>query len=217
MRAMVTRAFLGTLAVLATALTFACGGPPTQPAPLTDCTMLGVIVPSNLEVGETRRLSAFLEHCRPMYLPLDPGSVTWLSLDPAVASVSGDVITGTAQGAAILQGTFGHMTQQALVMVGATLVAPGPGVPARIRVYGCPSMTVNQRGAFGALAIMPDGTMSRVSSFVTWQSSNPRVAGASDIPAGTERTMDAFSEGSARITATYLGLSNALSVQVQQN
>jgi hypothetical protein len=200
------------------ALAAACGGDsPMQPAPLTDCAILGVIAPSNLGVGETRRLSAYLEHCRPMFLPLDPSSVTWTSLDSAIASLSGDTITGAGQGPAIVQATFGHMTQQALVLVGAALSPPGAGAPARIRIYGCPGMAANQRGAFGALAIMPDGTVSRVSSAVTWQSSNPRVAGVSEIAGGTDRSVDAFTAGSTTITATYQGVSGSLLVQVQAN
>jgi hypothetical protein len=63
--------------VLVTTAALACDGSsnPERPAPLKDCTILGLVVPANVEVGETRPLAACLEHCRPMYLPLDPDKV----------------------------------------------------------------------------------------------------------------------------------------------
>jgi hypothetical protein len=200
------------LAAISAAL--ACHKAPLQPDPLTECIILGVIVPPALERGETRRLSAFLEHCRPMYLPLDPGTVSWQSLDPGVASISGDVLTGVARGAAVIQGTYGNMTQQALVTV--DLAAPQPGAaPARLRAYGCPSMSVSQRGAFGVFAVMSDGTIANVSSAATWRSSNPPVAGLTGVTgAAADRAIDAFIGGAATVTAVYQGLSATVSVQV---
>jgi hypothetical protein len=206
-------------APLVIAVTLACGrsSSPAQPAPLTDCTILGVVVPSNLEVGETRRLTAYLEHCRPMYLPLDPAQVSWQSLDPAVASVSGDNLTAVARGPAIIQGTYGRMTQQALVIAGVNPPQPVPSSPVGFRIYGSPSMSVYQRAAFGGFAVMADGTVIRVSS-ASWQSSNPAIAGPAGQDGGSaERAVDAFSAGATRITATYQGVASALSVQVHQN
>jgi hypothetical protein len=206
-------------ALLVIAVTLACGRSfsPEQPAPLTDCTILGVVVPSNLEVGETRRLSAYLEHCRPMYLPLDPSQVSWQSLDPAVASVSGDNLTAAARGPAIIQGTYGRMTQQALVIAGTNPLQTAPSSPVRFRIYGSPSMSVYQRAVFGGFAVMADGTVIRVSS-ASWQSSNPAAAGLAGQDGGSaERAVDAFSAGATTISATYQGSASALSVQVHQN
>lgn len=180
--------------------------------------MLGVTVPHMLEVGQTVRLTAFLEHCRPMYLPLDSDRVTWQSLDLAVASVSADTVTALAQGAAVIQATFGHMTQQSLVIVGTNLPQPGISVPARFRLYGSPAMSVYQRGSFGAFAVMTDGTVTRVSSASAWRSSDPAVAGLSGTTGDVaDRAVDAFSVGAATITASYQGMSAALSIQVTQN
>lgn len=194
---------------------FACDEAPLQPDPLTDCAILGVIAPTTLAAGESRRLSAFLEHCRPMYFPLDSGQVNWQSLDPGVASISGDTLTAVARGAAVIQGTYGDMTQQALVMVDASMAQPGQGAPARVRVYGCPSMSVSQRGAFGAFAIMTDGSIGSVSSAAVWRSSDPSVAGLTGVTgAAGDRAVDAFAPGTATVTATYQGLSATIPVLV---
>jgi hypothetical protein len=197
--------------------TLACdrASSPEQPAPLTECTILGVIVPANLEVGDTRPLSAYLEHCRPMYLPLGSGQVSWQSLDPAVAVVSGDTVTAIARGPAVIQGAYGAMTQEALVIVGVNPSQP-PSAAARLRVYGAPSMTLYQRAAFSAFALTADGTVIRLTS-ASWQSSSPAVAGLTGIGGSAEQTLDAFRAGATRITATYQGISSALSVQVHQN
>jgi hypothetical protein len=193
----------------------ACEESPTQPAPLSDCTILGVVVPSSLRLGESRPLSAFLEHCRPMYLPLDSSRVAWQSLDPATALVVADTITGNAPGPAVVEGAYGNMTQQALVIVAANVPQPGPGTVPRLGIYGCPDMAVSQRGTFGAFAVMNDGTVTRVSAAATWQSSNPSVAGLSGVANDVnDRSVDAFAVGAARITATYQGMSATFSVQV---
>jgi hypothetical protein len=203
-------------AALALSATLACdkSGAPVQPEPLTDCTILGVAVPRTLEVGETRRLTAFLEHCRPMYFPLASDQVTWKSLDSGLASVSGDTLTAIAPGPAIVQCTFGEMTQQAVVVVHG--MPQQPGLPAPVlRMYGSPVMAVDQRAEFGAFVIGTNGTVTHVSSSAAWASSNLAVAAPAglwgDIPG---RAVDAFSQGRTRITASYQGMAAAMSVQV---
>jgi hypothetical protein len=196
------------------ALLLACDRSPTQPEPLTDCTILGTLVPAVLQVGETARMSAYLEHCRPMFLPLDSDRVGWQSLDPSVASVTTDTITAVARGVAVVQATFGRMTQQAAVVIGAN--GPQPPVPPRLRIYGCPEMSVLQRCTFGAFTVASDGAFSRVSTAATWRSSDPSVAG---ITVGTngDQGVDGFSPGTARITATYQGNTTSIGVQVHPN
>jgi hypothetical protein len=212
----VNAVLVGRLSVplVAVIAVFSCDKAPLQPEPLTDCIILGVIVPPTLEAGESRKISAFLEHCRPMYLPLDPSSVSWQSLDSGVASINGNTITAVTRGAAVIQGTYGNMTQQAVVSVGLP-ASPSGIVPTRLRVYGCPSMSVSQRGAFGAFAVMPDGTIANVSSAATWRSSDPSVVGVSGVTgAVADRALDAFTGGAATVTATYQGLSATVPVQV---
>jgi hypothetical protein len=202
-------------AALAVGVTLACGksDTPVQPEPLTDCTILGVVAPRTLEVGETRRLSAFLEHCRPMYFPLASDQVAWKSLDSGLASVSGDTLTAIAPGAAIVQCTFGEMTQQSVVVVQGT-TPQRPPAPV-MRMYGSPVMAVYQRAEFGVFVIGTNGTVTHVSSSAAWASSDPAVA----APAGLwgnipGRAIDAFSQGRTRVAASYQGMAAAMSVQV---
>jgi hypothetical protein len=202
--------------ILASILALACDDNPAQPEPLTDCSILGVIVPRTLDVGQTVRLSAFLEHCRPMFLPLDPAMVAWHSLDPAVATVNADSITGVARGPAVVQGTYGNMTQQALVIVGGNLPQPGTPGQMRLRIYGAPDMSLQQRAAFGAFAVLGDGTVARVSSAATWQSSSPSVAALSGVTGdGADRAVDALRAGAARITASYQGSLAEMLIEVR--
>ena len=200
-------------AALALGVTVACdkSSAPAQPGPLTDCAILGVMVPRTLDVGETRRLSAFLEHCRPMYFPLAPDQVTWTTLDSGLVSISGDMLKANAPGAAIVQGTFGAMTQQAVVVVSGTPLERPPV----LRMYGSPAMAVYQRAEFGAFVVGTNGTVTHVSSSAAWTSSAPGVAAAAaswgEIPG---RAIDAFTAGRTTIAARYQGMIATMPVEV---
>jgi len=188
---------------------------PAQPAPLTDCAIFDISGISSVAVGGTSRLDGFLEFCRPNYLPLSPESITWESLDPAIASINLGVVNGIAAGPAVIQGTYGRMSQQMLIMVQATSGPPDSPSPIRLRMYGSPTMRVLQRGRFGVFAVFDNGSVTRVSPSAVWTSSRPSVAGLSrltgDIP---DRAVDAFSAGSTQISATYQGLTATMTVEV---
>lgn len=188
---------------------------PAQPAPLSDCAIFEISGVSSVAVGGTSTLGGFLEFCRPNYLPLSPESITWESLDPAIASVNLGVVNGIAAGGAVIQGTYGGMSQQVLVTVQGAPGPPGSPSPIRLRMYGSPTMRVLQRGRFGVFAVLENGSITRVSPSAVWTSSRPSVAGFSgvtgDVP---DRAVDAFSAGSTRITATYQGLTATMTVEV---
>ena len=156
-----------------------------------------------------------------MFLPLPRESVVWQSLDPSIATVAGDMVTGVAPGPAVIQVTYGLMTQQTLSIVGGADVPPGSTVPLRLRMYGAPVMIESQQAKFGVFAEFADGTVSSVTSLAVWSSSRQAIAG---FPAatGTEwrpadtRPVDAYAAGSTRLTATYRGLTASLTVDVQQ-
>ena len=115
----------------------------------------------------------------------------------------------------MVQGAYGNMTQQALVIVGGNLPQPGP-VQMRLRIYGAPIMSVQQRAAFGAFAVLADGTVARVSAAATWQSSSPSVAALSGVTGdGADRAVDALRAGAARITASYQGSSAEMMIEVR--
>jgi hypothetical protein len=216
------RQLLGFVAGLLLIAALGCGSEaPTQPAPLTDCTTLGIVSVSSLSVGEGATLRAYQEGCRPMFLPLPRESVVWQSLDPSTATVAGDVVTGLAPGPAVIQATYGLMTQQTLVVVGGDDVPPGSAVPVRVRMYGAPVMVESQQARFGVFAEFADGTVSSVSSSAVWTSSRPAIAG---FPTATgsgwqhldTRPVDAYAVGTTRLTATYRGLTTSVTVDVQR-
>jgi hypothetical protein len=179
---------------------------------LSDCVIFGITGVSSIPVGGTGILSGYQESCQPMFLPLSADLITWTSMDPGIASVDRGVVRGLAAGPAVIQGTYGHMSQQVLVVVEATS-SPGTASPIRLRIVGCPTMTVLQRGAFGAFAIFENGAVSRVAA--VWGSSRPAVAGFTAAGAGTEiRSVDAFTAGTTRIVAQYQRLIATLSVEV---
>jgi len=188
---------------------------PAQPAPLTDCAIFDIGGISSVAVGGSSRLGGFLEFCRPNYFPLSPESIAWESLDPSIASVNLGVVTGNATGPAVIQGTYGRMSQQVLVVVQGASGPPGSPSPIRLRMYGSPTMKVLQRGRFGVFAVLDNGSVTRVSPSAVWTSTRPSVAGFSglsgDVP---DRSVDAFSAGSTRIMATYQGLTATMTVEV---
>ena len=118
---------------------------PAQAAPLTDCAIFDLGGVSSVTVGGTGTLSGFLEFCRPNYLPLSPGVDRRKSLDPAIASVNLGVVNGISAGPAVIQGTYGRMSQQVLVMVQGASGPPASPSPIRLRMYGSPAMRVLQR------------------------------------------------------------------------
>jgi len=188
---------------------------PVQPAPLSDCAIFEISGISSVAVGGTSTLGGFLEFCRPNYLPLSPESITWESLDPAIASVNVGVVNGIATGPAVIQGTYGGMSQQVLVTVEGASGPPGSPPPIRLRMYGSPTMKVLQRGRFGVFAVLENGSVTRVSPSAVWTSSRPSVAGFSGLTGEVpDRAVDAFSAGSTRIIATYQGLTATMTVEV---
>jgi hypothetical protein len=190
----------------------ACSGErPTEPTRPADCVYFSLTVPRTLNVGETAALTAFRESCRPMFFPLDPSTIAWQSLDPAVLSISANIATGIAPGAAIVQGTFGDMTSQAIVVVGTP--QPGPAGVARLRLMGSPSMALSQSAAFTVFEELTNGAVSNVSSAAQWRSSDSAVAGIVDR-FGDRVEIHAFRSGSATITASVNGRSVALAVRV---
>lgn len=188
---------------------------PAQAAPLTDCAIFDLGGVSSVTVGGTGTLSGFLEFCRPNYLPLSPESIAWESLDPAIASVNLGVVNGISAGPAVIQGTYGRMSQQVLVMVQGASGPPASPSPIRLRMYGSPAMRVLQRGRFGVFAVLDNGSVTRVSSSALWTSSRPSVAGFSGLTGEVpDRAVDAFSAGSTRIVATYQGVTATMTVEV---
>jgi hypothetical protein len=190
-----------------------CGSrTPAEPAPLSECVIFGITGVSSLQVGAAGTLTGYQESCRPMFLPIAPDLITWASLDPSIASVNAGVVRGIAPGFAVIQGTYAGMTQQAALVVGDT-PAVGSSPTTRLRIAGCPTMTVLQRGAFRAFAVFENGAVTPVDA--VWTSSRPGVAGFVTPGAGADgRALDAFTAGTTQVLAQYQGLIAPMAVAV---
>lgn len=180
------------------------------PAALEDCHWLGISGPDALASSERVTLSVFRQFCRPNFLPLTNDQVSWRSVDAAVATVSNGVVSAVAPGAAVIEATFGVITQQKLIVItGATSPSSGS---TRLRIVGAPSMTVTQRGFFVAFVEMADRSIRVVPA--QWQSSDAGTL--SLLAAGVEqRQFDALRSGSARVTANAEGLTATFDVVIR--
>jgi hypothetical protein len=199
-------------AALALALGLACSGDrPAAPTRPDDCVYFNITVPTTLNLGQTAPLGAFRESCRPMFLPIDPALVVWTSLDPGVAAIGGTSVTGTSAGIAVLQGTHGDMSAQALVRVGAP--QPAPGTPVRLRLLAPPVMAVGQRSALTLYQELSNATVVNVSGTAQFQSSNPAVVAVLS-PSAIGVEIHAFQSGSSTMTATHEGRRVTVEVRV---
>jgi hypothetical protein len=125
-------------------------------------------------------------------------SVTWASSNPAVASIGAGtgVATGLAVGTTGVTATLDGVTSPAdpLTVTPASLVSLAVS-PAN------PSASVGSTVPFKAAGTYSDGTTADLTTAVTWSSSNPTVATASNSP-GTQGLASALSPGTTGITAT---------------
>jgi hypothetical protein len=174
-----------------------------------DCVILGLVVPDRLQVGQTAAVGAYQESCRPMFLPLDPNQLTWSSLDPTIAAVSASGVIGLAPGVAVVQGTYGSMSAQALLSVGDP--QPGPATPLRLRLIGSPAMRAGQRARFGAFVEFANGTAGNVTSAAAWRSSDSSVALIGERSAEANFVY-ALKAGSSTMTITYQGMTAVMTV-----
>jgi hypothetical protein len=185
------------------------------PPPLAECHWLGVVAPQTLPVGQAAVVSAFREFCRPNFFPLTNDQVVWSSVTPAIASVANGIVTAHASGAAVVGVAYGQITQQVLIVVGGQPISP-PATAQGLTIYGSPSMSVGQRGSFGAYVVTTDGAVAPVTSVASWRSSNPQVLGESGIAgAFRDRTFDAHAAGGAAVTVTYGGATATMAVEVR--
>ncbi|MBI2392217.1 MAG: Ig-like domain-containing protein [Deltaproteobacteria bacterium] len=141
---------------------------------------------------------------------VDPGT-TWSSTNPAVASVNNVAnkgrVAALSAGTTAIRATYSGVTGSTTLNVSAaTVVAvqispPAPNVPAGVSFD------------FTATAIYSDGTSRDVTGAATWSSSNSGVIAVSNA-AGSKGDATTFAAGSAKVSATYSGVTGSASVNV---
>jgi uncharacterized protein YjdB len=97
------------------------------------------------------------------------GQVTWTSTDPAIATVSGGVVTGVRAGAVTITATWQMLGAKASVRVtGARIVGLEVFPPV-------PTLPLPGTLQFSAIARFDDGSRSDATRLVTWESSDRSV------------------------------------------
>jgi uncharacterized protein YjdB len=140
--------------------------------------------------------------------PLTTG-VTWVSSDPAVASISPTgLATALAPGTAVISATFQGVSGSATLTVTTATLAAVVITPAN------PTMVTNTALQFIATGILTDGTEQDLTTSVTWQSSNLDVMSISDIP-GSKGLATALGpiegDNNVIISASFQGLTGTTS------
>lgn len=135
--------------------------------------------------------------------PLTAG-LSWSSSAPSVAGVStSGLVTGASTGQSTITVTYGSLTaSSALTVTAATLssIVVTPAVP---------TIGVNGNIQFTATGVFTDNSTQDLSSQVTWTSSAASVA-----LINSTGLANALSNGTATITASYLGLSGSATLTV---
>ncbi|MGY3929870.1 beta strand repeat-containing protein [Aeromonas encheleia] len=130
------------------------------------------VPPMTLAAGQTGQLAANGNYSDGSSVDVT-ASVTWVSSDPAVATVDASgLVTGVAPGTATITGTLGGQSATLLVTVSnAVLIAGGLTI-------ATPPLTLaaGLTGQLVANGSYSDGSNVNVTTSVSWASSNPAVA-----------------------------------------
>jgi len=187
----------GTASVTVTA-------PPPPPPAVT--TISVSIDSSSLQVGHTAQATATV---RDQYGAVMSGqSVTWSSNTPSLASVSAaGVMTGIAEGSAVIKATIGSVFGTASVTV--TAVPPPPPAVTTITVsIDSTSLQVGHTAQATATVRDQYGVVMSGQT-VTWSSNTPSLASVS-----TSGVVSAIAEGSAVIKASIGAVSGTASLTI---
>jgi hypothetical protein len=162
---------------------------------VTAAVLTGIVVnPSNpsLLVGNTQQFTATGTYSDSSTQDLT-SAATWNSSNPSVASVSAGLAAGWTVGTTTVSATFNSVSGSTALTVTVT-----PPVLQSISVTPAnPSVAIGQNRQFIATGQYSDGSTQDLSSFVSWSSSQPSLAGIT-----TAGLASGLSGGSTAITAT---------------
>jgi len=136
----------------------------------------------------------------------DPAS--WQSSDPAVATVLADGLVDTlAPGSATITASYAGVSGQAALTVTAATVEQLQVTPSGL------TEPAGTSGQLNATAFYTDGDTEDVTDRANWASSDPGVV--SVVPSGTDAGfVELLAPGSATVTATFEGVSDATPITV---
>jgi len=129
---------------------------------------------------------------------------TWLSDDPAVASVDGaGVVTGNRAGDTQVRANFGSLTTTADVHISAAVAVNVDVAPTAVQ------LTIGLSTALRAQALYSDGRSIDASKIVQWQSASPQIASVA-----SDGTVRGIASGKAMILATRDGVTGSATINV---
>ncbi|MGB7724136.1 MAG: Ig-like domain-containing protein, partial [Dehalococcoidales bacterium] len=133
--------------------------------------------------------------------------VVWSSSNPAAVTITpGGTATAVGGGTANITATFGGLTSQPVAMTVKVLSAIIIEPAASPR-----NLNVGASQAFTAVGIYSDGSMSDITSQVTWTSSNTNIATILTSSSGTGSNTSAtgVAAGTAIISASLNGITSS--------
>lgn len=133
------------------------------------------------------------------------GSVSWTSSDVSVASLTGPVATGVAEGQVSVTATWGAVQGTATLTVTAAELVSLAVSPATAQLPAGTSQ------AFTAVGTFTDGSTQDLTSLASWTSSAPGVGGF-----GAAGLLHALVAGSLEVTATVAEVQGTASVEVTE-
>jgi trimeric autotransporter adhesin len=167
---------------------------------------------ASIAAGTTTAISVTATYSNQTTVEVGP-QVTWTSAQPAIASATGNVLTGFAKGETMLSAAYlGQMATARVTVTDPVLrsidIAPS-----------MPTIIVGQSQAFTASGFFSDATTKDITTAVAWTSSADDVATISNA-AGSQGRAAGLAEGettisatSGRLTGTTLLTVNPLSLQ----
>ena len=171
-------------------ITAALAGITSHPVALTVISLSAISVapssPANMGVGSTQHFTATGSYSDGSTADFT-SQVVWSSSNPAAITIaSGGIATAVGGGTTNITATFGGLTSQPVAMMVKVLSA------ITIEPVTSPrNLNVGASQAFTAVGIYSDGSMSDITSQVTWTSSNTNIAtilsngSATGVAAGT--------------------------------
>ncbi|MCC6622750.1 MAG: Ig-like domain-containing protein [Deltaproteobacteria bacterium] len=160
---------------------------------------------AELDVGKTLALTAFVVKTDASTTDVT-ASAQWLSLTPAVATVSASgVVTGVSAGAVRVQATYDGTTAWADL----TVVQRTPVTVAVVVTASSNELAVGQAIKLTATALDSDQKLTDVSSQATWVSTQPLLASVS-----SQGLVTAISAGTTAIRATFGGKTGELGMTI---
>ena len=191
-------------------ITATLAGITSHPIALTVITLASIAVtPSftaNLMVGATQHFTATGTYSDSSTADFT-SQVVWSSSNPAAVTITpGGTATAVGGGTANITATFGGLTSQPVAMTVKVLSAIIIEPAASPR-----NLNVGASQAFTAVGIYSDGSMSDITSQVTWISSNTNIATILTSSSGTGSNTSAtgVAAGTAIISASLNGITSS--------